>query len=433
MRAPTAGSFLLALFVLSLGAPPARAAAGDDPYASLQWGYRTVRADVAARASDGGDVVVAVVDTGVDATHPDLRGAVLAGVDLVDRDDDASDRNGHGTLVAGIIAAASGNGVGVAGVAPGARILPVRVLDEDGRGSSRDVAEGIRWAIERGAAVINLALAHETDRRVPNLLDDPSVDRAIREAAEAGATVVIAAGNDPDGGRDETAYDADVPGVLVVGASTRDDRRAAYSNHGPGLDLVAPGGGSATDPSDAACGQRSGIVSTWWNPRTERAGYGAGCGTSMAVAFVSATAALLHARGATNVGASSRIVATARDVGAPGADIETGAGRLDVARALGVRARATPPRPQPEVPVRVQGVRAHRPIVAAPGPSRVPRAPRGPSWVPPQAIEVSPDLPSRAAAPGGGWLVSLASFSICALAFGHAARIVLSRPRSARR
>jgi len=352
----------LIVALLAAALVPARAGAGEpDPYLSLQWGLRVVEAEAARAVSTGEGMVVAVIDTGVDAAHPDLRGRVLPGKDLVDDDLDARDRNGHGTLVAGIVVAAVDNGVGVASVAPGVTVLPVRVLDEDGTGSSDDVADGIRWATEQGVDIVNLSLAQEADGLLGNLLRDPAVDDAIGDAAAAGALVVVAAGNDPDGGANRTAYDATKPGVLVVGATTKGDRLAAYSNHGEGLDLVAPGGGSATDPSDDACARSNGIVSTWWNPETEGSAYGAGCGTSMSVGFVSGVGAMLMARGFSNVEAAARILQTTDDLGPAGPDDRTGAGRLNARRAMGA------PRLQTDQPpaVRVRGTRTARPEVRA--------------------------------------------------------------------
>lgn len=329
---------------------PAFAAPPDDPGRPKQWGLRVIDAERAWETSTGAGVVVAVLDTGVDANHPDLRGGVLPGRDFADGDADARDDNGHGTLIAGIVAARARNGIGVASVAPGARILPVRVLGRRGSGSSRSVEEGIRWSVEQGADIINLSLAQEAGLREDammypaDLLRDAGVDAAIREAAAVGVLVAIASGNIAQGGNPRAAYDATVPGVLVVGASTRGDRRAAYSNYGEGLDLVAPGGGDPRDAGDDACTTRNAIISTYWSPRSHRAAYGGGCGTSMAVAFVSGVAALLAARGMTNAEIVQRIVETADDIGDPGPDAQTGAGRLNAARAVA----GVPLRPRPE-------------------------------------------------------------------------------------
>ncbi|HVL32297.1 MAG TPA: S8 family serine peptidase, partial [Actinomycetota bacterium] len=178
-----------AAVVVMAAAPPvsARAPVVNDIGYDTQWGLHIIEAERAWTRSVGRDVVVAIVDTGVDDEHPDLRGRVLVGYDFADDDEDADDDNGHGTLIAGIVAARTGNRIGVASVAPQAKILPVRVLGKKGSGSSRAVARGIRFAVAEGADVINLSLAQESGLEasgsiVPtNVLSDPSVDEAIRD------------------------------------------------------------------------------------------------------------------------------------------------------------------------------------------------------------------------------------------------------------
>ncbi len=364
-----------ATFVLFC-APSIAQGAERDPYREMQWGLDVIRAETAWRVSVGRGSVVAVIDTGVDSSHPDLIGRLLPGKDFVDDDDNPDDENGHGTLIAGIIGASTGNGKGVAATAPSSRILPVRALDADGTGSTDDVVASIEWSVDQGADVINLSLAQEgggDGLLGSDLLADRSVDRAIKDAAARGVTVVVAAGNDHDGGRATTAYDATVDGVLVVGASTKSDARAAYSNYGSGLDLVAPGGGSARDPSrNKGCTDANAIVSTWWDPDPGRAAYGAGCGTSMAVGFVSGVAALLHARGMNNDDIADRLRRTAVDIGPKGRDNATGHGRLDAARALGVK----PSVPRVVSSPRAGGVKATGGVATAkPTPKALPSRP----------------------------------------------------------
>jgi len=330
------GVFVLVCAALSSVAP-AGAASANDYYFSLQWGLAKIGGPAAWSVSQGKGVIVAIVDTGVDLGHPDLRGQLVAGHDFVDNNEQPMDQNGHGTLMAGIIAAVTNNMVGVASVAPRARIMPVRVLGKDGTGTATVVAAGITWAWQHGASVINLSLALEAGQNNGPLLKSPQVDGAIKAAAAAGAVVVVAAGNTSTGGRDQTAYDATVPGVIVVGASAKDGRPAAYSDHGGGLDLLAPGGGSSSNPGAQYCTQDQAIVSTWWNPTTHRSSYGGGCGTSMSVAFTSGVAALLRARGLDNAGTVDRIEKTATDYGAKGRDDLSGWGILNAARAVGAR------------------------------------------------------------------------------------------------
>lgn len=390
---------------------PVRAVvAPADEYYPYQWGMTQINAVRAWEATQGNSAVVAVIDTGVAPDHPDLP-RVLDGFDLIDDDGDASDENGHGTLIAGIISAAT-NRIGVAGVAPNARILPIRVLGADGTGDASDVARGIDVAIDEGAHVINLSLAEVegTGGLIGGLMRAPEVDNAIRRAASAGITVIVASGNDhEDGGSSPTAYDATVKGVLVVGATTRASKRAAYSNYGKGLDLLAPGGGEATDPSDAGCDEKSGIVSTWWDPAHSSSVYGAACGTSMSVAFVSGVAALLHSTGLENVEITDRIVSTAKDLGAPGRDDQTGVGVIDAAAALGVRVG----RPTPAATKRgsVTSPRSPTPTLSAAAPR-----PTGVSTVPPLAIKVRTETSSRSRE------IALSLLMMVAVSLGHAAR-----------
>ena len=157
MRRAAVGVVLLCLLV-----PAVAAAADNDPYYPLQWGLLRIGGPTAWAVSRGAGQIVAVIDTGVDSAHPDLQGQLVPGYDFVDNDAQPFDENGHGTLIAGIIAALTGNSVGVASVAPRAKIMPVRVLGSDGSGSSTAVSAGITWAVQHGATVVNLSLAQES-------------------------------------------------------------------------------------------------------------------------------------------------------------------------------------------------------------------------------------------------------------------------------
>lgn len=439
-----AGVLLLGAMLLVPGI--AGAAPNDERYPS-QWGLHVIGASAAWTVSEGQGAIVAVVDTGVDPGHRDLQGRLLPGRDFVDDDDDPADENGHGTMVAGIVAARTNNGVDVASVAPRARILPVRVLDGDGTGTSQNVAQGIRWAVGEGADVINLSLAQDGPGGGGllggELLRDPSVADAIRDAARDGAVVVVAAGNDRDGGTTETAYDAPAGiAALVVGASTRDDRRAAYSNYGPGLDLLAPGGGSAIDPSPKGCTGNNSIVSTWWDPEDGGSKVAGGCGTSMSVAFVSGVAAQLRAMGRTNQQTVNRILATARDLGEPGRDDQTGHGRLDAARALGASVSSPTPsptaaatqRPPPPVAPPVRAQAEQDPVVSPPRQAGSPSVSPSPSPLPPPAVP-SPSAPPIAfpappTIPTKGWPVPVAAALVSTMVLAHAWRFLREAPRS---
>ncbi len=323
-------------------------AAPNDPGWIQQWNLAKIRADKAWATTKGSGVVVAIVDTGVDLAHVDLKSRLVGGVDLVNGGEPQDD-NGHGTFMAGIVAASTGNGQGVASVAPSAKIMPVKVLDDEGAGEPETVAAGIRWAVEHGADVINLSLAETSSGGIQLPVDffsNSDLDDAIREAAAAGRFVAVASGNEfsSAGGKSQTAYDATSAGVLVVGATTSGDKRAAYSNYGQGLDVVAPGGGSSTSATTASCRPNDPVISTWWYAGGSEE-YGEGCGTSMAVAHVSGVAALLRARGYSASSAANRIISTAKDLGAGGWDSQTGHGRVDAYAAVGASSGGTPVAP----------------------------------------------------------------------------------------
>jgi hypothetical protein len=202
------------------------AAAGDPP----SWALDRIGARLAWRTSEGSpEVVIAVLDTGVSAPPGGaLEGALLPGRDLVERDDDASDPDGHGTAVATL--AAGRRSPAHAGVAPRARILPVRVADAAGRAPAARLAEGIRLAAERGARVICVALGTP--------LRDPALDAAVAAAEKSGALVVAAAGSE---GTNHVLHPAACPGALAVGASDDHERLSADASFGPRIDLFAPG------------------------------------------------------------------------------------------------------------------------------------------------------------------------------------------------
>ena len=214
----------------------------------------------------GAGVTIAVVDTGVDYIHPDLAGRVDLGRDFVDQDDDPMDVQGHGTHVAGIAAGTADDGFGIAGIAPGARILAVRVLDDEGAGNYSQVAAGIVFAAQRGAKVINLSLGGQQPSEL--------LRNAIDYAAAHGAIVTCATGNEA---LRTIGYPARYASCMAVGASGLSDELAEFSNVGAGIDVVAPG---------------VQVLSS-----TMGATYDSWDGTSMAAPAVSGVAALLVSQG----------------------------------------------------------------------------------------------------------------------------------------
>jgi thermitase len=285
----------------------------NDPMIGQQWLVSLIGMPEAWDVTRGSsDVIFADVDSGVDASHPDLAGRVLPGRDFVANDYDARDEHGHGTHVAGIAAASANNSMGVAGVAPSVKILPVRVLNASGSGYSSGVAAGIVWAADQGADVINLSLGSASGAS--------EIAYAVDYAASKGAVVVCAAGNDSRG---SLSYPARYDACLSVGATTSTDDRASFSNYGTGIDVVAPG---------------QSILST--TPGNQ---YASWSGTSMASPVVSGVAALLASKGLNRSQIINAIQTTAKDLGAAGYDTVYGHGRVDAARALGAPVTTPPP------------------------------------------------------------------------------------------
>jgi thermitase len=298
---------------------PAGAAGAADPLRSQQYGLDIVESDAAHRVTTGQGAVVAVVDSGVRADHQDLQGRLLPGFDFVDNDADPSvgaEGDGHGTHVLGISGANSGNGIGVSSVAPGAMYIPVRVLGNDGSGSSNGVARGIDFAVARGADVINLSLGDQL-----GAVSDSGSNfaQAIDRALDAGVVVVAAAGNS---GLPVCEQPSGQGRILCVGSVDENRQRSFFSSFGSGLGVVAPGG-------SALLGRD--ILSLF----NESAGsYTELAGTSQAAPHVAGVAALLVSRGLKGQQAVNRILATASDAGPPGPDAEFGAGIVNARRAV---------------------------------------------------------------------------------------------------
>jgi serine protease len=304
----------------------------------------------AAGAPGGRGAVVAVLDSGVAFERyrryrraPDLRRhSFVRGYDFIDHDRHPNDVFGHGTHVAGTIAEATNNGVAAAGVAYGAKVMPLRVLDASGSGDSVAIAKAIRYAARHRADVINLSLEFELDVVASEI---PEILGAIRYAHRRGVLIVAAAGN---GFGRRVAYPARADRVIAVGATTRNGCQSDYSNRGDELDLVAPGGGMDAEPRTvqelALChpGEKTDWIfqQTFSGSNVRRFGLPRGYeGTSMSAPHVSALAALVIASGKLGPNplpdaVQSHIQATARDLGAPGFDVRYGHGLVDAARAL---------------------------------------------------------------------------------------------------
>lgn len=310
------------------------------------WGVRAPQVwDRLPRPPGGRGAVVAVLDSGV-AYRSDVpfrrspalpRWKFVRGYDAIDDDPRPHDRSGHGTHVAALIAQGANAASVLRGVASGARIMPIRVLDRRGAGDEADIGRGIRFAVRNGADVLNLSMVF--DRRT-RARDIPNLIAALDHARDRGVVVVAAAGNE---GRGSIPYPARHPTTIATGATTISGCGAAYSNYGDRIDLVAPGGGDDADvPGDRNCHpdtrRRDDIAALSFKHDPRQLSVRTRTGTSMAAPHVAAAAALVVAGGVLGRDPSPAAVkrhlrATARDLGEPGEDFSYGAGLLDVAAA----------------------------------------------------------------------------------------------------
>ncbi len=289
----------------------------NDPSFDDQWAYDKIKPEAAWNPQiDASKVTVAVLDTGIDYTHPELDGRVIKGYNFVDNSLDVMDRFGHGTHVAGIIGAKGNNGIGVAGLAWNVNLLAVKVLGDNGQGSTAAVMNGIRYAADMGAKVINMSLGS------PDTAIDPALTQAIAYATSKGSLVIAAAGNNRGG----VGSPANDPGALAVSSTSKFlfwEYFSWFSNRGAKVEVSAPGGGIwSTVPM---------------NPnQTGATGYGKLSGTSMACPMVAAEAALLFAKypSWTNQMVRARIQSAVDDKGASGRDGKYGFGRINLAKAL---------------------------------------------------------------------------------------------------
>jgi subtilisin family serine protease len=358
----------------------------DNP--PVQWGLLQVGAPEAWTASTGAGITVGVVDSGIDAGHEDLAGKVVDGADCVGSNGNpaacgpggTTDSIGHGTHVAGIIAAVTNNGIGVASMAPDAHLVSARAVRSDGSGTDADVGAAIRWVVDHGASVVNLSLGAEATSRVAF---GPGFSSGVEYAWSHGAVPVVAAGNSSQSPNFGNLH------MIVVAATGPTGAVAGYSNHltGAHWGVAAPGGASDGNQLDD-------VVSTYPGNM-----YATIAGTSMSAAHVSGEVALLRAKGYSRDDAVQRVLATA--VPCDGC----GAGRIDAAAAVGAGA-APPPSPAPgggggssgaPGAATVIGSRA-RTQSAAPARPRTTTAP--PSTAPPTTVAVTAPEPTPSTSGG---------------------------------
>lgn len=257
-------------------------------------------------------VIIAVLDTGLQLSHPEFAGRIIPGYDFVNNDADPMDDNGHGTHATGIAAAGINNGIGMGGVCPGCRVMPVKVLNQNNAGTWSGVANGILYAADHGAKVINLSLGAAVSSQ--------TLESAIAYAEAKGVLVVAAAGNM---GVEREFYPAAIESVVAVSATDSQDRHWSLSNYGSYIDVAAPG---------------YAIFSTYHDTNNYYHGYTYMSGTSMASPFVAGLAGLLFSQNTdrTAIEVMHLIVSTTDQIGTSEEVAYFGKGRINVARALAV-------------------------------------------------------------------------------------------------
>ena len=295
--------------------------AGDSRVAD-QWGMLKIGMPAVWPVNGGSNrVVVAVIDTGVDPRHPDLAASLVPGTSVLAGSTGPDDDHGHGTHVAGVIAANAADGQGISGLAPNCKIMPVKVLNREGKGDTGDIVAGLLWAVNNGAKVVNMSLGGTGGSR--------ALMSAIQYAQSKDVLVVAAMGNE---GANSQEYPAGYPGVMAVGATDIQDQQSDFSNFGSWISVSAPGSDilSSLPTRDTAYVVREEGKDTSFDVMD---------GTSMSAPFVAGLAALVRSAepGLTAAQVKQRIERTSDDLGAKGFDEKFGWGRINAVRALAGR------------------------------------------------------------------------------------------------
>ena len=322
----------MAAGALAAGGTAGAAPAGDDRELRSQWALTQVGAPEAWARTTGTGVRIGIVDTGVDLAHEDLAGKVKAATTCIGTAGDPArcagrgqDDDGHGTHVAGIVAAVRGNGVGIAGIAPDADLVAAKVVTASGAATVADVVAGIKWVVDHGARVVNLSLDSPAMSFAGIRAD--AIEEGLDYAWTRGAVPVLSAGSPRRLGTGlGSRSDRDLNAV-VAGATGADGRMVASSppTGDARLAVLAPGGSGGTDPATA-------VLSTFWEAGRHDA-YEARGGTSASAAYVSGALALLLAEGYNGLGAVERLLSSADGTVPCGEGSPDCYGRIDVAAA----------------------------------------------------------------------------------------------------
>jgi thermitase len=296
----------------------------NDPYYVQQWGPPVINAGSAwdkVTPTQRANVTIAVLDTGINAGHEDLQASIVPGYDFINNNNNPVDGHGHGTHVAGIAAAIANNGKGITGIAGGAKIMPIKVMNDSGSGDYASIINGIKYAADHGADVISMSLGGPGSSQ--------AMQDAVNYAISRGASVVAASGNS----NSAVAFPGNCNGVITVGAIDSNKQRASFSNYGPEMDVMAPG---------------VNIISSY---KGTSSSYTSMSGTSMATPFVAGVTALVRAANPNLTSAEvTKIIDQATiDLGTAGFDNYYGYGLVDANKAvdLALKRQTGDPSPAP--------------------------------------------------------------------------------------
>ncbi len=308
-------STMLAVTPINQGTPASTA--GSDPMRKDQYALDITHAEQGWKITRGkANIIIAIVDTGIDPEHPDLKGKTVPGFSAIKESQTVKDENGHGTHVSGIASAITNNAVGISGMAPNCKIMPVKVLDHSGSGDDAGIIEGITWAADHGADIISMSLGGGGTSE--------AFEEAISYALKKNVVIIAAMGND---GQNIENYPAASKGVIAVGSTDAKDKISDFSNFGNWITVSAPGTQIlSTFPTYKVDLNNEGLPQN----------YATLDGTSMAAPYVAGLAALIRSKYGkiSPEQVKNIIIKGADDLGHPGFDDYFGHGRINVLKTI---------------------------------------------------------------------------------------------------